>query len=150
VTDRTRSEDSELEVVEEVLHVATALRDMGRGKHVRNSSGAGSADGSSHQAVRLTSTRTNATTAGKLETPCALRDRCKRWETGVDVRWGAGKLTNKRVQSAYGQAVWKREIGSRLKKNPRGPECSRASYAVLYICNWRCRVSGLGRQTMWG
>ena len=36
--------------------------------------------------VRPTSTRTNATTAGKLETPCALRDRCKRWETGVDVR----------------------------------------------------------------
>jgi hypothetical protein len=35
-TDRTQSEDTGHEEVEEVLHVATTLRDMGRGKNVRN------------------------------------------------------------------------------------------------------------------
>jgi len=48
VTDRTRSEDFELEVVEEVLHVATTLRDMGRGESVRNSLGGDSVDGDAH------------------------------------------------------------------------------------------------------
>ena len=39
LTNRARSEDSELEVVEDVLHVATTLRDMGRGENVRNGVG---------------------------------------------------------------------------------------------------------------
>jgi hypothetical protein len=39
VTDRTRSEDTEHEVIEEVLQVATTLRDMGRGENVRNGVG---------------------------------------------------------------------------------------------------------------
>jgi len=56
VTDRTQSEDTAHEVVEEVLTVATTLRDMGRGRHVRNSSGAGSADGSAHPRAVLLAT----------------------------------------------------------------------------------------------
>ena len=39
VTGRARWEDPELEVVEEVLHVATTLHDMDRGESVRNSLG---------------------------------------------------------------------------------------------------------------
>ena len=39
MTGRTNSEDAEHEVVEEVLHVATTLRDISRGKNVRNSLG---------------------------------------------------------------------------------------------------------------
>jgi hypothetical protein len=135
VTDRTRSEDSELEVVEEVLHVATALRGLGRGKHVRNSSGAGSADGSAHPRCAADIDSNESDDRGEagdsMRTPRALQ----KVGDGRGCETGSGKLTNKRVQSAYGQAVWEREIGSRLKKNPRGPKCLRASYAVLYICN---------------
>ena len=48
VTDRTRSEDIEHEVIKEVLQVATTLRDMGRGENVRNGVGGDSADSSEH------------------------------------------------------------------------------------------------------
>ena len=39
MTGKARWEDPELEVVEEVLHVATTLHDMDRGESVRNSLG---------------------------------------------------------------------------------------------------------------
>ena len=48
MTDRTRSKDFKLEEVEEVLHVATTLRDMDRGESVRNSLGGDSAYGDAH------------------------------------------------------------------------------------------------------
>ena len=87
--DRTRSEDTEHEVVEEVLHVATTLRDMGRGENVRSSMGAGSADGNAYpRAVPTTSTRPNPMIAERLETPCVLRECCEGWKMGVDVRRG--------------------------------------------------------------
>jgi len=41
VTDRTQSEDTGHEEVEEVLNVATTLHDMGRGENVRNKCGRG-------------------------------------------------------------------------------------------------------------
>jgi len=56
VIDRTQSEDIGHEEVEEVLNVANTLHDMGRGRHVRNSSGAGSADGSAHPRAVLLAT----------------------------------------------------------------------------------------------
>ena len=52
MTGRTNSEDAEHEVVEEVLHVATTLRDISRGKNVRSSLG-GSWQG--HQRTRTQS-----------------------------------------------------------------------------------------------
>ena len=132
VTDRTQSEDTGHEEVEEVLNVATTLHNMGR---VRNSSGAGSADGSAHPRCAADIDSNESDDRGEagdsMRTPRALQ----KVGDGRGCETGSGKLTNKRVQSAYGQAVWEREIGSRLKKNPRGPECLRASYAVLYICN---------------
>ena len=89
MTGRTHSEDAKHEVVEEALHVVTTLRDMGRGENVRNSLGGGS-NVLTRRALRPTSIRRSPTTAGWLNTPCALRESCERWETGVDARRGAG------------------------------------------------------------
>ena len=59
MTGRARWEDPELEVVEEVLHVATTLHDMDRGESVRNSLGGDSAYGSAYARAVIWATDTN-------------------------------------------------------------------------------------------
>ena len=134
MTNRTRSEESELEVVEEVLHVATALRDMGRGKHVRTSSGAGSADACARPRCAAdidSNERDDRGEAGdSMRTPRSLQ----KMGDGRGCETGAGSY--QRTSECRALSDKQCGSGSRLKKNPRGPECSSASYAVRYICNW--------------
>ena len=56
VTDRTQSEDTGHEEVEEVLKVAATLHDMGRGENVRNGVGGDTSDGSAHPRAVLLAT----------------------------------------------------------------------------------------------
>ena len=89
VTDRARSEDTAHEVVEEVLHVATTLRDMAEAR-TSETVWAGTQRTAARTYAqcsgRPTPTRTSTMTAGKQGTPCALRERCERLDTGADVR----------------------------------------------------------------
>jgi len=119
VTDRARSEDTAHEVVEEVLHVATTLRDMGRGENVRNGVGRDTADGSAHLRAVLWATNADPNehddrgeARDSMCTPRALR------KVGYGRGCEAGSsLRTSECTRAYGQAT--RRWTSAWRKSPR-------------------------------
>jgi len=119
VTDRARSEDTAHEVVEEVLHVAIKLRDMGRGENVRNGVGRDTADGSAHLRAVLWATNADPNehddrgeARDSMCTPRALR------KVGYGRGCEAGSsLRTSECTRAYGQAT--RRWTSAWRKSPR-------------------------------